>query len=134
MDRAHSRIAAVCSQMENEQQIIENTEAARRYSGPVSAEARAALQELMVATAPGICPNCDGRCKEAGGTQLALCDIARYVAYYETQGRLNARERYHALPEAVRTDPNANLMAAHRACLSKLDFASILDKAQRYFG
>lgn len=127
------RIASICSQMENLAQLTENTQAARGFSAALPPEKLKALREVAVASLPTMCPNCDGRCQEACGTKLALSDIARFVTYYERDGNTEAREFYRALAAEARATGGANLAAARKACLANLDFAELVDKAQRYF-
>ena len=74
------------------------------------------------------------RGKECLAPFLALGDISRYVSYYEQEGDLGAGELYRKLAKEQRRGAGANLDAASKACLCNLDFASVLDKAERYFG
>lgn len=128
------RIASVCSMIDNVQMMQQNTEAARKYTGPLQAEQVELLRQLaMENQSAGMCPNCDGRCQKACGHDLAFNDIARFVSYYEKDGNLEARDMYLNLPEERRRAIRADLAAASDACLCKLDFAKILEKAERYF-
>ncbi|MCL5269342.1 MAG: aldo/keto reductase [bacterium] len=127
------RIAAVCSNIENLQQMTENTGAARKYAKPLKPGQIEALAQLVHECTPTFCPNCDGRCQRAAGTRLALNTIARYVSYYEMDGSLEARELYRSLPAELRQADAADLAAAEEACLCKLKFSRILKKAERYF-
>jgi predicted aldo/keto reductase-like oxidoreductase len=127
------RFASVCSQMENLEEMNENAAAARAFKKPLTPDQIKLLGQTAVASLPTMCPNCDGRCIEACGRQLALNDIARFVTYYERDGNLEAREYYQALAAELRNPKGADLAAARHACLAGLDFAAILEKAQRYF-
>jgi aryl-alcohol dehydrogenase-like predicted oxidoreductase len=128
------RIASICSNIENTQQMTENTQAARSYKTPLALAYVQLLRETALACRPSMCPNCDGRCARAAGAEhLPLNDLARFVTYYEREGDLSARELYQALAEEHRLAKGADLEAAQHACLCNLDFAAIVKKAERYF-
>jgi predicted aldo/keto reductase-like oxidoreductase len=128
------RIASICSSIDNMDYLFENTLAARSYKVPLAAAQIESLRRVAMASEPTFCPNCDGRCQKAAGTQVALNDIARYVSYYEQDGNTEARDWYRALSEQERYDPSADLAAAQDACQCKMEFAKIMQKAERYFG
>ncbi len=128
------RLACVCVGIENAQQMGENTAAARSYKSPMPPEQIQHLKQTAMAVGPEFCPNCDGRCARACGSDPVLNEIARYVSYYEQNGDMTGRELYRALPASVRESARAaDLAAASDACLCRLDFANILAKAERYF-
>jgi aryl-alcohol dehydrogenase-like predicted oxidoreductase len=127
------RISAVCSMIENVQQMTENVGAMRSYKEPLKIAQIELLREVAQDCRPTMCPNCDGRCKEASGRRLALNDIARYVNYYEKDGNEEARDYFLELATELRDAHGADLAAAREACLCKLDFANIMRKAERYF-
>ncbi len=75
---------------------------------------------------------CDGRCRRAGKTNAALNDITRHLSYYELDGcRDEARRAYAALSPEQRNWHGADLAAASEACVSKLDFATLLHRAEK---
>lgn len=128
------RIASICSSIENVGQMKENVEAANKYKEPLTLAQIETLREVAMASQPTMCPNCDGSCARAAGrSDLALNDIARYVTYYERDGDLSGRELYHALAASLKTHTAEELRAASKGCRCNLDFASIIEKAERYF-
>ncbi len=128
------RIASICSSIDSMDYLFENTQAARSFEKPLTTAQIESLHQVAMASVPTFCPNCDGRCQKAAGTQVALNDIARYVSYYEDQGNTEARDWYRSLSEEERHDPNADLAAAQDACQCNLEFTKIMKKAERYFG
>lgn len=130
---ADKRFASVCSEMRNAEELDENTAAARRFAAAPEAADVELLERLVADSGPSMCPNCDGSCRRAAGTAVALDDIARYVTYYEREGARWAGELYRRLPEGARSPAGADLNAAREACHCHLDFARILEKADRYF-
>ena len=89
-----------------------------------------AVHRMLDGHAKGCCIGCDGSCRRAAGTETAFNDVARYLCYYEENGdREGARRLFAALPPEARDWSNADLAAASEACISKLDFESILARA-----
>ena len=81
--------------------------------------------------AAAFCNGCDGRCRHAGKTKAALGEITRALSYYECDGaRDSARRAYASLTPEQRDWHGADLAAASAACVSKLDFASLLPRAE----
>jgi predicted aldo/keto reductase-like oxidoreductase len=127
------RIANISSNPTNTRELEEGVEAARLYKKPLDPAPLASLKQVAQACGASICPNCDGRCARAAGVDLAFADIARYVNYYERDGRLDSRDLYQQLQVARRWAAEADLAAAQEACFCRLNFAEILRKAERYF-
>lgn len=126
------RFAAVCSEMSNRNIVKENTELARRFAKPFDADQHKLLLEGIRSLARATCPGCTGACRRAAGTNADLCSIARYLAYYEEDGkRQDARRMFQSLPASQRDWRGADLKAASQACTAKLDFESILSRAKR---
>lgn len=123
------RFASICSHMVNIKQVKENTTTAMNFK-PLSEADLAAVDQMLDAMAKGFCAGCDGGCKIAGDTKAELSDIARYLSYYEEDGaRAEARRLFHKLAPQARDWTGADLAAASQACVSKLDFAAILQRA-----
>lgn len=126
------RFAAVCSEMASRKVIEQNAAGARSFRKLDPEQVRqleTGMRELSRAT----CPGCDGSCRTAAGTQTDFCSIARYLAYYEEDGKRDmARELYAALPEIARSWQGADLQAASKACQGHLDFEDLLTRAARY--
>lgn len=126
------RFACVCSEMANFRQIEENTATARAFTKPFDDADRKRLHDAIETLSRSTCPGCDGQCRQAAGTQTDFCSIARFLAYYEHDGkRERARELFRALPAEARSWEGADLCAASHACASHLDFADLLDRAKR---
>ena len=128
------RIATSCVTMSNIDQVRDNTDAAARFTPMKLSELRQ-LQDAALAAGPTMCPDCDGRCACAGGTDTRLGDLARYLTYHEHHGhRGEARRQYAELTGAERDWSGADLEAARAACPSRLDFAKLLPEADRLLG
>ncbi len=126
------RISSCCVSMTQNQQITENTTAARKFE-PLTVVEMEQIRERFLASSPTMCANCDGRCSVAAGTEARLGDIARFLTYFEERGtRGDARREFAALPEAHRDWTGADLAAAQAACSSNLNFSEILPRAERY--
>ncbi|MBN2560598.1 MAG: aldo/keto reductase [Phycisphaerae bacterium] len=124
------RIASICSDMPNLRILKENTDAAKKFK-PLDKKTMGAVLGLYDRVARTFCNGCDGRCRRAGKTKAALNDITRCLSYYEMDGsRDEARRAYAALTPQQRDWHDADLAAASAACISKLDFASLLSRAE----
>ena len=128
------RFATICVSMQNTEQVRENTHAAKTFSPLKSVEIQQ-LRDAFLASNPTLCPDCDGRCSLAAGTTAPLGDLTRYLTYYERHGlRQKARAHYAQLPPESRDWSAADLDAAREACPARLDFASLLPRAQERLG
>ncbi|MEM9158356.1 MAG: aldo/keto reductase [Verrucomicrobiota bacterium] len=126
------RISSICSAMETEQEIIENTEAARTYE-KIEESARNALQEIAMVPALPMCPGC-GPCRELSPKmQYAFMDVSRYVNYYEKDGDTSARDLYANLPEEAKRYDQAELESLRDLCEFRVDYPEIAKRAKRYF-
>ena len=89
--------------MPNRTIIEQNCASARAFRKPFDPDQWKALEDAMRKLSRATCPGCDGSCQRAAGTRADLSAIARYVAYYEEDGkRARARELYAALPPEQR--------------------------------
>ena len=68
---------------------------------------------------------------ERYGTDLK--SISRYVAYYEQDGSLEARTQYRALSMRERDASRIDLHALRQRCDYHVDYADIVQRAERYF-
>ncbi len=128
------RFSASCVTMRNNEQTGENADAARRFE-PLKLAELAELREAILAAGPTLCPNCDGRCALAAGTNARLGDLARFYTYHEDHGiREHARECYAELTAEERDWQGADLEAARAACHDRLDFAKLLPEVDRLLG
>ncbi len=128
------RFSASCVTMRNQDQTLENSDAARRFE-PLKQAELDELRDALLAAGPTMCPNCDGRCSLAAGTNAKLGDLARFYTYHEDHGiRSHARECYSELAADERDWSGADLAAAREACHNKLDFAKILPEVDRLLG
>jgi len=110
------RFATACVSMQNTAQVNENTRAAQSFEPMKSADI-GRLRDAFLASAPTLCPDCDGRCSLAAGTKAPLGDITRYLTYYERHGaRSEARNRFSSLSPEARDWTDADLAADPRTC------------------
>lgn len=129
------RFASVCSEMTSRSIVAENTGLDREFTRPFDADQRKMLLEGIRSLARATCPGCTGACREAAGTQTDFCSIARYLAYYEEDGKHEeARRLYRELPGAARDWRGADLRAARDACPYHLDFEMLLQNARTRLG
>ncbi|HEU5118497.1 MAG TPA: aldo/keto reductase, partial [Isosphaeraceae bacterium] len=130
------RIASACVSMRNTDQIRENVEAARKFAenGPLKTSEIHQIRDAVIAMGNStLCPDCDGRCSVAGGTNARLGDLTRYLTYHEHHGdRSSARQQYAQLTDSERNWKDADLAAARDACPGKLDFARLLPEVDRH--
>ncbi len=123
------RFTTLCSHMDNITKLKENAAAARNFK-PMTDTELTAVHRMLDGHAKGYCIGCDGSCRRAAGTETAFNDIARYLCYYEENGdREGARRLFAALPPEARDWSRADLAAASKACVCKLDFENILTRA-----
>jgi predicted aldo/keto reductase-like oxidoreductase len=128
------RFSACCVSMRNTDQLRDNAEAARKFK-PLETGLMKRMGDVFVAAGKMLCSGCDGRCSHAAGTTAELGNLTRYLTYHEHHGdRQEARRLYGEMSEAARNWAGADLEAARQACPSKLDFASLLPKADELLG
>ena len=127
------RIAAACISMDNVQQIQENSEAARKFTGALPEEGRKALQEVAALSPIPMCPGCPSCEQYAKAGAFAFYDIARFVCYYEQFGNVAARQYYRELPDADRDAASVDLAALRDGCHYHVDYPEIARRAERYF-
>jgi aryl-alcohol dehydrogenase-like predicted oxidoreductase len=127
------RIAAVCNNIENVDQMQVSVGAARSYKQPLKLAEMEILRETILAGRRTMCTGCPA-CNELEALHaLAFQDIARFVTYYEQDGDPGARDLYHALPPECRDASHVDLAALRDACRFKTDYPEIIRRAQRYF-
>lgn len=127
------RYASACIWMANEAQLTENAEAARLYKKPLLAEHKELLKDVMVANGSAVCPGC-ASCKEFGKqTPLDFKSISRYVAYYEQDGNREAKDLYSALTTVQKNAKGIDLAALQKGCAHNVNYAQIIERAERYF-
>jgi len=126
------RIATACVSMRNTDQIRENSLAAVGFQPLKQAEIRE-LRDACLAAGPTFCADCDGRCARAAGTNASLGDLTRLLTYHDHYGyRGEARRLFAELPPEARDWSGADLEAARKACPSKLNFASLLERVDQH--
>jgi predicted aldo/keto reductase-like oxidoreductase len=127
------RIASVCSAIETVTQMEENTAAARSFKKPLDVAARKALRDAATFSSMSLCPGCPS-CREAGQQHaFAFDEIARYVAYYEQDAAISARDAFHGLSASARDASAIDLAALKEACHFGVDYPEIVRRAHRYF-
>ena len=125
------RFATLCSHMPNIQQIEENSAAARTFK-PLDKKELGMLERRLDEHGREFCIGCEGECKMAAGTRAEIGRIARILSYYEQDGqREEARRMFAELSDVERDWSGADLEAARKACFSRLDFPSILKRAEQ---
>ena len=123
------RFSSACVSMRNTEQLRENCEAAKAFQ-PMSKAEIDRLRDACIAAGPTFCADCDGRCSRAAGTEAELGNLTRFLTYHEHHGdRTEARRQYAAMADAARDWKGADLEAAREACPNKLDFATLLPRA-----
>ncbi|GMU21216.1 MAG: hypothetical protein AMXMBFR13_13090 [Phycisphaerae bacterium] len=129
------RFTAVCSEMQNFQNIEENTKAARTFKKPFDAAQWKLFEEAASGLTRATCPGCDNSCRMAAGSRTDFCSITRYLAYFRESGnRGRARELYAELAPEARDWRSADLKAAAQACRGRVDFEALLPLAERLLG
>lgn len=128
------RISSICNMIDNVVMMETSTAAARSYKKALTTAHRELLQQTILASnrhtfCPG-CPACDSF---GAGSALALKDISRAVTYYEQDGDLSARELYQSLPALDRDASGVDLAALRERCDYHVDYASLVQRAERYF-
>ncbi|MGD2110063.1 MAG: aldo/keto reductase [Phycisphaerae bacterium] len=124
------RFASICSDMPNLPILMENATAARNFK-PVDAEGADAVLKLYERHARTFCNGCDGSCQRAGRTKASLCDITKALSYHDEDGLYDeARRLFASLTPEQRDWHGADLAAASAACVSNLDFATLLKRAE----
>jgi aryl-alcohol dehydrogenase-like predicted oxidoreductase len=128
------RFASCGVSMRNTDQVRENAEAARVFKPLTKAELER-LRDACIAAAPSMCADCTGQCSVAAGTMAELGNLTRFLTYHDHHGyRGEARRLYGELSDAARNWAGADLDAARHACPNKLDFATLLPRAEKVLG
>ncbi len=128
------RFASVCVSMRNTDQIRENAAAARVFRPLKKAEIER-VRDACIAAGPTMCASCDGRCARAAGTTAELGNLTRFLTYHDHHGyRAEARRLYSGLAPQARNWQGADLEAARQACPNRLNFASLLPRADDILG
>jgi len=126
------RFASICSEMPNVKILEENTKLARSFRKPFGPDEWKVFDNAVKKLARSTCPGCDGICQRAAGVQTDFCSIARYLAYYEEDGKREmARQLYRQLRPEERQWCGADLEAAARVCPVGMDFESLRSRAER---
>jgi uncharacterized protein len=127
-----TRIATICSAMNSQAQIDENTAAARSFTKPLAEAELAQMRSLLLAAGWTFCPGCDA-CREGiAASHPHVHDITRYLSYFEQDGlRAEARELYRAIPAGRLDVSMAALEAARDACAFHVDYPALLERATR---
>ena len=127
------RIAAICSEMVNIQQVRENADAARK--GPrmgwfEGEHERAGLAEYAAATSHLYCRGCSHICESHVQADTAVADILRFRMYHDDYGkRRHARGLFQQLPAAQRQIAGVDFAAAEAACPYGLAISSMMQDA-----
>ena len=118
--------------MPNVKILEENTTLARTFRKPFGPDEWKVFDNAAKKLARSTCPGCDGICQRAAGVETDFCSIARFLAYYEEDGKRElARQLYRQLKPEQRRWRGADLQAAARACPVGMDFESLRRRAER---
>lgn len=127
------RIAAICSEMTNEDQMKQNAGAVASKLTVAEAEA---IQEHARLVSHLWCRGCDHVCRAASGAgqQIAVADSLRFLMYHDHYGkREHARSLYAELPERAR-DLNviaaADWKEAEAACPHNVPIAKLMERVK----
>ncbi len=127
------RIAAICSEMVNIQQVRENADAARK--GPrmgwlESEQERAGLEQHAADTSHLYCRGCSHICESHVQADTAVADILRFRMYHDNYGkRRDARRLFQEMPDPQRRIAGVDFAAAEAACPYGLAIGSMLQDA-----
>ncbi len=127
------RIASVCSNIENVQQMEQNTMAARIYKDPVSPDTLKTLGQIASLTTAPMCPGCPSCEAWAQKTHYAFQDISRYVTYYESDGNTEARAHFRGLTDRERSPQGIDLAQVRDECQYNVDYPEIARRSETYF-
>ena len=124
------RIATVCSAMNSQAQIDENTAAARSFTKPLAAAELDRMRALLLSAGWSFCPGCPACRSGIAAAHPHVHDATRYLSYYEQDGRrAHARELYRAIPAGAFNVPAATLEAAKDACAFHVDYPALMQRA-----
>ncbi len=131
------RIASICSEMTNENQMREN--AAAVASKLTIAEAEA-IREHARLVSHLWCRGCDHICKAqcGAGQQIAVADTLRFLMYHDHYGKTeHARRLFSELPPASRdlaAIDAADWHSAESACPHNVPLAKLMARAKERLG
>lgn len=130
---ADKRISSMCLESANTEQLQENTGAVLSFDEKKSLAASDILRDHVATANHPVCPGCDS-CRALGKTDdNALTDIARYVTYYEKDGKMEARNYYRELSSSELEYSARVAQAARESCSYSVDYPRIMNKAKQYF-
>ena len=98
----------------------------------LTARQEAALRKFALATASDYCTGCSNICSPAVDGQVPVCDILRFVMYYNSYGdRFGARELFAGLPASVRNRlTSVDYSTAEARCPQGIPIAERMKLAQ----
>ncbi len=130
---ADKRISSMCLESANTEQLQENTGAVLNFDEKKSLAAINVLRDHVATANHPVCPGCDS-CRALGKTDdNALTDIARYVTYYEKDGKMEARDYYQKLTSRELEHSASVASVARESCSYSVDYPRIMNKAKQYF-
>lgn len=127
------RIAAICSEMVNIQQVRENADAARKgpRMGWLEREhERAGLEQYAAATSHLYCRGCSHLCENQVQADTAVADVLRFRMYHDDYGkRRDARRLFSELPANQKQIAGVDFTKAEAACPYGLAIGDMLRDA-----
>ena len=125
-----ARIATICSAMNSQAQIDENTAAARGFTKPLAEAELTRLRGILLSAGWSFCPGCPACRSGIAAVYPHVHDATRYLSYFEQDGqRAQARELYRAIPAGAFDVPVATLEAAREACAFHVDYPALVQRA-----
>ena len=127
------RIASICSEMTNLDQVKQNAEA---VAGKLTLAEAEAIQEHSRLVSHLWCRGCDHICRGAGGAgaNIAVADSLRFLMYHDHYGKPeHARELFAQLPAAQRDIvalETADWHKAEAACPYKVPIAKLMPRVR----
>ncbi len=127
------RITAMCVESTNIVELEENTGAVHSYDPEKGLLAANILRSHRNSMEHRVCPGCESCQAIASAADVALLDIARYVAYYETDGKTTARDMYQRVTSQELDLSRQLAKEARERCRYSVNYPAILERAEKYF-
>lgn len=127
------RITAMCVESTNIVELEQNTGAVLSFDPEKSLLAAKVLRSHHDAIEHNVCPGCESCQSIASAADVALLDIARYVAYYECDGKTNARDMYKRVSSRELNASRHVAAEARDKCRYGVDYPAVMERAERYF-
>jgi len=127
---ADERIASICTKMDSMKLLMENTAAVLDKTKLSAADERV-MEEYARRTAWQYCAGCGDICQQAVGGEVPVCDVMRYLMYYNSyKDQDRARELFARLPARARRGlTSLDYSLAEQRCPQGIPIASYMARA-----